>query len=129
LPGETIAIRDKTVTIDGRVLEEPYVFHADDRVWPDDPSVPEEGRRRDQLAPRRVPPDAYFVLGDNRDGSGDSRYWGFLPARNLRGRALLVYWSCAPRSSQARGGWRSVVGWPIDILRRTRWDRSFLPIL
>jgi len=128
LPGETIAIRDKMVTVDGRPLEEPYVFHSDDRVWPDDPAVPEEGRRRDQLAPQRVPADSYFVLGDNRESSGDSRFWGFLPAKNVSGRALLVYWSCAPRPSEDRDSWRSIVRWPIDILRRTRWSRSFLPV-
>ena len=50
LPGETVAIRNKRVYVDGRLLNEPYAFHADDRVWPDDPSIPEDGRRRDQLA-------------------------------------------------------------------------------
>jgi signal peptidase I len=128
LPGETVAIRDKTVLVNGRSMEEPYVFHSDDRVWPDDPSVPEEGRRRDQLPPQRVPADSYFVLGDNRDTSGDSRFWGFLPAGNLSGRALLVYWSCEPRSSGDPVGWRAAIRWPIEILRRTRWSRWFLAV-
>jgi signal peptidase I len=112
LPGETVEIRDRRVTIDGRPLLEPYVFHADDRIWPDDPSIPEEKRRRDQLAPTRVPEHTYFVMGDNRDDSSDSREWGPVPAGNLVGRALLVYWSLPPRESFAR----------------TRWDRTFLPV-
>ena len=112
LPGETVEIRDRRVTIDGRSLLEPYVFHADDRIWPDDPSIPEEKRRRDQLAPTLVPDGAYFVMGDNRDDSSDSREWGPVPAGNLVGRALIVYWSLPPHES----------------LARTRWDRTFLPV-
>jgi signal peptidase I len=112
LPGETVAIRDRTVFVDERPLPEPYVFHADDRIWPDDPAIPEEKRRRDQLPPTRVPPGAYFVLGDNRDDSSDSRQWGPVPATNLVGRALFVYWSLAPG----------------DSVVRTRWDRAFLPV-
>ena len=130
LPGETVAIRDKQVFVDGRLLDEPYTFHADDRVWPDEAAIAEDRRRRDQLAARAVPPDAYFVMGDNRDDSSDSRAWGPVPAGNLAGRALFVYWSAAPRTSElppeakATDATRS----PLDLLRRTRWDRTFLPV-
>jgi signal peptidase I len=112
LPGETVEIRDRRVFVDGRPLLEPYVFHSDDRIWPDDPSIPEEKRRRDQLSPTRVPDGAYFVMGDNRDDSSDSREWGPVPGRNLIGRALLVYWSLPPHEG----------------LARTRWERTFLPV-
>jgi signal peptidase I len=112
LPGETVSIRDRAVFVDGRRLEEPYVFHADDRVWPDDPSIPEEKRRRDQLPPTRIPGGSYFVMGDNRDDSSDSREWGAVPETNLVGRALFVYWSLAPHEG----------------LARTRWSRTFLPV-
>ena len=112
LPGETVEIRDRTVFVDGRPLREPYVFHADDRIWPDDPSIPEEKRRRDQLAPTRVPEHTYFVMGDNRDDSSDSRAWGPVPAANLVGRALFVYWSLPPGEG----------------FTRTRWDRTFLSV-
>jgi signal peptidase I len=128
LPGEIVAIRDKRVFVDGRLLDEPYAFHSDDRVWPDDPAVPEEGRRRDQLPPRTVPQDSYFVMGDNRDDSRDSRFWGPVPSRNLEGRAMFVYWSLPPRSSDARRGWRELLRLPLEIIRRTRWDRAFLPV-
>jgi signal peptidase I len=115
LPGETVEIRDRSVFVDGRLLSEPYVFHSDDRIWPDDPAIPEEKRRRDQLPPTRVPGGAYFVLGDNRDDSSDSREWGPVPASNLVGRALFVYWSLPPEEGLAG-------------IARTRWDRTFLPV-
>ncbi len=117
LPGETVMIRDRTVFVDDRPLLEPYVFHADDRVWPDDPDIPEEKRRRDQLGPTRIPEGAYFVMGDNRDDSSDSREWGPVPEGNLVGRALFVYWSLTPASTDGPGA-----------LSRTRWDRTFLPV-
>jgi signal peptidase I len=126
LPEETLEIRNKTVFVDGHPLEETYAFHADDSVWPDDPAIAENRRRRDQLPLTRVPAGAYFVMGDNRDDSDDSRFWGPVPAANVKGRALFVYWSVTPRSSTgppARG-----VRSPIELLRRTRWNRAFLPV-
>lgn len=128
LPGETVAIRDRQVFVDGRPLSEPYTFHADDRVWPDDPAIPEEHRRRDQLAERTVPDSAYFMLGDNRDDSSDSRSWGPVPASHIEGRALLVYWSLPPRGSDAPSGGGAFFARPFQILSRTRWSRSFLPV-
>lgn len=125
LPGEFVAIRDKRVFVDGRLLDEPYAFHSDDRVWPDDPSIPDDRRRRDQLAPSTVPPGAYFVMGDNRDDSNDSRYWGAVPAGHIEGRALFVYWSLVPRGSDAPSGVAAVARLPLDLLRRARWDRLF----
>jgi signal peptidase I len=127
LPEETLEIRNKKVFVDGRPLEEAYAFHADDSVWPDDPAIAEHRRRRDQLPLTRVPAGAYFVMGDNRDDSDDSRFWGPVPAANVKGRALFVYWSVPPRSSTgppSRGALRS----PIELLRKTRWDRAFLPV-
>ncbi len=107
LPGETVAIRDKRgLRRRERACREPYAFHADDTIWPDDPDIPELRRRRDQLPPLRVPDGAYFVLGDNRDDSNDSRFWGPVPAANVEGRALFVYWSVTPRSSADPSGRR-----------------------
>jgi signal peptidase I len=128
LPGETVAIRNKRVFVDGRLLDEPYTFHSDDRVWPDDPSVPGDRRRRDQLAPTGVPAGSYFVMGDNRDDSNDSRYWGAVPAGHIEGRALFVYWSLRPPASDAPSGARAVAQLPVELARRTRWDRLFRPV-
>jgi signal peptidase I len=128
LPGETIAIRNKRVFIDGRLLDEPYAFHADDTVWPDDPAIPADHLRRDQLAADRVPENAYFVMGDNRDDSSDSRYWGAVPAGHLVGRALFVYWSFLPRPSDAPSGFAGLARFPLEVMRRTRWDRAFHPV-
>jgi signal peptidase I len=125
LPGETVAIRDKQVSIDGTLLDEPYAFHADDTVWPGDASIPEPHRRRDQMPPLHVPEGAYFVMGDNRDDSSDSRSWGPVPAGDVKGRALFVYWSFRPRPSDAREGFAAIARWPLEAVRRTRWDRFF----
>lgn len=128
LPGETIAIRDKRVTIDGRVLDEPYAFHADDAIWPDDPAIADAHRWRDQLPPQRVPPNGYFVMGDNRDDSSDSRFWGAVPADHIEGRPLFVYWSFRPPGADAPAGLAAWLRFPSEIVRRTRWDRFFRPV-
>jgi signal peptidase I len=91
LPGERIEIRRKVVHVNERPLDEPYVHFL----------VPasEEGSEvtpsdvREAFGPVTVPPDQYFVMGDNRDNSQDSRYWGFLPRDFIKGRALVIYWS------------------------------------
>jgi signal peptidase I len=128
LPGETVAIKNKQVTVDGRPLEDPWAFHADDTIWPDDPSVPEIHRRRDQLPLLRVPPRAYFVLGDNRDDSSDSRYWGPVPADHVLGRPLFVYWSIRPRGTGTASGPAAGLRLPADLAGRTRWERLFRPV-
>jgi len=67
LPGETVEIRDKQLFINGKKAEEPYVQHDDPQTFPRNPDLPEPYLSRDQFGPYIVPPDSYFVLGDNRD--------------------------------------------------------------
>ena len=92
LPGETLEVRNKKVYVDGQPLDEPYVHF----MFPPD----EGGTGGDFIDPSRpsygpvtVPADSYFMMGDNRDNSQDSRYWGFLPRSYVKGKALFVYFS------------------------------------
>jgi signal peptidase I len=92
--GETVEIRDKQLFINGRKVDEPYAIHDDPMVFRArgafEPPLPEPYRSRDQFGPFTVPPDSFFVLGDNRDRSSDSRYWGTVPHRNVRGVIIRV---------------------------------------
>jgi len=127
LPGETLEVRDKVVYVDGKALDEPYTHFLEAPLRRDDPEYAlRSDHVRDQWGPRRVPPDQLFVMGDNRDNSRDSRSWGFLPVDQVKGRALLVYWSYeATREEYHRTG---VLNWIRDTLSafgRTRWNRFF----
>jgi signal peptidase I len=127
LPGETLEIRDKVVYVDGTPLEEHYTHFLEAPLRRDDPEYAlRSDHVRDHWGPRRVPAGQLFVMGDNRDNSRDSRSWGFLPMDQVKGRALLVYWSYeATREEYHRTG---VLNWIRDTLSafgRTRWNRFF----
>ena len=94
LPGETLEIRSKTVYIEGEPLDEPYKVHSDSYVYPNRSRYHQSsGDQRDNFGPITVPEDFYFAMGDNRDDSADSRYFGFLPLDHVVGTPLLVFWS------------------------------------
>jgi len=87
LPGDTVEIINKQVYINGKKLIEPYTRFAEgDRSLTAGQSV------RDNYGPVKIPEDCFFVMGDNRDRSMDSRFWGFLERRYIRGKALFTYW-------------------------------------
>ena len=127
LPGETIEIRNKQVFVDGKPLQEPYVHFLEQPLRPDDPEYGLRGDSiKDNWGPHTVPEGQLLVLGDNRDNSRDSRFWGFLPADQVKGRALLVYWSYEARDDEYRpsglGEWLKDT---FSALARTRWNRFF----
>jgi len=132
LPGDEVEIVDKALRLDGEpVAESGYVHFADPVTYPESPAVDEYYRIRDQFGPYEVPEDGYFCLGDNRDHSQDSRYWGPVPRGHLKGRALLIYWSVAGTGEAPAPAAAAHVPWwrrPGQALRRlvaaTRWDRS-----
>lgn len=129
LPGETISLRDKKVHINGKPLDEPYVVHADPTIFPYEPMQIEPYRSRDNLRPVTVPAGQYFAMGDNRDHSHDSRFWGPVPRGMIKGRAFMVYWSFelppppqgSPPQARIRELWNVVKYFPT----KTRWHRTF----
>ena len=94
LPGETLEMRNKKIYINDTPLDEPYVhflFPVENR-GPGDADFTSAGVQRN-YGPVTVPDGMYFMMGDNRDNSEDSRYWGFMPREYVKGKALFVYFS------------------------------------
>jgi signal peptidase I len=124
LPGDTIEIVDKDLYVNGEWIEDSaYTVHRDNQL------VPGSFRRRDNFGPITVPPDSYFCLGDNRDHSYDSRFWGTVPAHYVKGRAFLVYWSFGGETPDGSWpGWgakvRQLARTAAGFFTRTRWGRT-----
>jgi signal peptidase I len=94
LPGETIEIRNKVVYINGEPLDEPWLKRCPKREYFRDGDQIQDSAfsKRDNYGPVVIPKNSYFMMGDNRDNSSDSRYWGVLDYDFIRGQAILVYW-------------------------------------
>jgi signal peptidase I len=150
IPGDHIHLRDGVVYRNGQKLDEPYVIHQSggDMINPyrdNFPAVPPSEYNNVtpewQLAMKQyiqgddlvVPPDSYFAMGDNRDVSYDSRYWGFIPKPNVIGRPMFIYWSFETPPDQyqkkeisERIGFLAQV--VIHFFDETRWRRTFRPV-
>ncbi|MDA8125289.1 MAG: signal peptidase I [Deltaproteobacteria bacterium] len=90
LGGETIEIVNKKVFINGNLVKEPYVVHTDHQIIQKNST---QSMQRDNFGPVTVPKNAVFVMGDNRDQSYDSRFWGFVEKSAIKGKAYTIYWS------------------------------------
>ena len=108
LPGDRLEMHRKKVEVNGRALDEPYVQFLQQ---PSSDGAPRTDDLREEYGPVTVPERQYFMMGDNRDNSQDGRYWGFLPASYVKGRALFIYFSINPESSMA------------DVVNGVRWGR------
>ena len=102
VPGDVVEIRDKTIFINGRRVNHDYGVFSDPRT------IAGNLKPRDNLGPITVPKDALFVMGDNRDESFDSRFWGFVPIRDVSGKAFIIYWSWDSDDFSVR--WRRLAG-------------------
>jgi len=145
VPGDRIHLRDSKVYRNGEALDEPYVIHSgpsyspyrdqfpavapdgDSNVNPEWPIVMREHLKDGELV---VPPDSYFGMGDNRDVSLDSRFWGFIPKENVIGRPLFIYWSFdTPKDQYERTSMADRVGFFVHVVTHffgeTRWGRMF----
>ncbi|MGJ5813262.1 signal peptidase I [Paludibaculum fermentans] len=143
VPGDHIKLINKQLVLNGKTVEEPYKFNKTDFIdsyrdnFPTDPNTRVDDRALEMLdkcvvnGEVVVPPDSYFAMGDNRDSSLDSRYWGFVPRANIIGKPLLVYWSYdAPTERLVNSG--VDIEHLLDLARhfftKTRWKRTFMLI-
>jgi signal peptidase I len=145
IPGDRIHLRDAAVYRNGEKLDEPYVIHQPNEGFnpyrDNFPAVPpnefnvswdwqlhlRDYIQGDDLV---VPPDSYFAMGDNRDVSLDSRFWGFIPKRNVIGRPMFIYWSFeTPRDQYQHTAVSERLGFLVHVVIHffdlTRWQRTF----
>ena len=141
VPGDHIRILNKQVFLNGKPLREPYKYHKDfalDSYRDNFPSQPNMRLDERALAMLEhtvvkgeivVPDDSFFAMGDNRDRSLDSRYWGYVPRANIVGKPLLVYWSFDATTEHLTSAgvdfphlWEIIRYFPT----KTRWSRTFM---
>jgi signal peptidase I len=130
-PGDTLRIVDKDLYLDDMWVDDAaYTVHRDARVYANRPDVPPAARVRDNFGPYTVEGGGYFCMGDNRDQSYDSRYWGLVPKHYVKGRALLIYWSYAGETPDGEWhGWGTrlvqIFRTAVGFFTHTRWSRTF----
>jgi len=105
IEGDRVEIVNKQVIVNGQPLKDPYGVHLDPNINPSSP--------RDNFGPVVVPKNSLFMMGDNRDNSADSRYWGFVNLKAVKGKAFMLYWSWDANSFD----------WHLGNLFPVRWNR------
>jgi signal peptidase I len=140
VPGDHIHLVNKQLYLNGHAVDEPYVKHATSYIdtyrdnFPTEPNSPLRERARDMIENHVVngelvvPPGFIFAMGDNRDDSDDSRYWGFVPRENIEGTPLVIYWSFeAPTADLTNGniGIDHIFDVITHFFTKTRWGRTF----
>jgi signal peptidase I len=133
LPGETLELKEKKVYINGTPLDEPYVHFLEPPGGHSNISEETSLDVRERYGPVTVPADQYFMMGDNRDNSQDSRYWGFLRRDYIKGKALVIYWSYESGREdyldESTGATVRGIGSVFaHFFTRTRWDRMLRQI-
>jgi len=96
--GDSVAIQNKKLYVNGELQENQFAIHSDPHIYP--PGF----QFRDNFGPIKVPEGKLFVMGDNRDESNDSRFWGFVDVSALKGKAFLIYWSWDKEDFDVRWG-------------------------
>lgn len=96
VPGDEIEVRDKMVYVNGGLYQNRHEVHKEAQL------LPREQSPRDDFGPVKVPADSYFMMGDNRDRSYDSRFWGFVTDSEIKGKAMIKYWSWNRESGRVR---------------------------
>jgi signal peptidase I len=140
VPGDRIHLVNKVVYLNGHALNEPYVQHIFPNIQPYRDNFPNSAPTPDEPVQERalqmiahhvwngdlvVPPDSYFAMGDNRDNSLDSRYWGFVPRENIIGKPLLIFWSYdAPTQDLVDFTANHFIDLAKNFFVKTRWDRE-----
>jgi signal peptidase I len=142
IPGDHIKLVNKQVFVNGKPLNEPYTIHLDNTMnyrdnfpqgEPDFVADPKMLERADAMLREDVvngelvvPQDSYFAMGDNRDNSLDSRYWGLVPRVNIMGKPLIIFWSYdAPTDDLKDYNLHHLVDLGLHFFTKTRWERTF----
>jgi signal peptidase I len=140
VPGDRIRLENKQLILNGKAANEPYKFHKSDyfdsyrdnfpsepnmRVYPGAEEMLNKHVKENMVV---VPPNSYFAMGDNRDSSLDSRYWGFVPRENIIGKPLIIYWSYESSTERLAGSPLNPEHFKdlaLNFFSKTRWSRTF----
>ena len=150
VPGDRVRIVDKMVSVNGKLLKEPYKQHVYPEMQAYRDNFPGELPPRESFARSFqdrggemwdgasamlknvqngelvVPPDFYFAMGDNRDNSADSRYWGLVPRENIIGKPAIIFWSYDTDTTSLTGySVTHFVDIALNFFTKTRWERQF----